>query len=360
MALDYSNFGTVGSTPDNPAGTQLGNLSQLQSMISPQIGAQAAAYADPFAPQRAQYQKQLSDYIGNTNAGAAPWLQQLSTLTSNPGSQDTSPYYKYLMDTEMNKVNAANAAHGLINSGAGQTALQDRAAGVASQAYGQQAGILSNAAQVANQNYGTQAGVLGGLAGATTSNPGAAGSAYANFMARSQNQAQQAVAQKNAPAPTAPLSSVGAGTGLPSGGMNYTGGNPLIAPMSSNYGDYYGGQNPSAMTNAQLDAAMGNSRLSDLSAYYNSQNPNAATTGTTTDYNSPDYTSQLYGSPIQSNSSWPGFDAYGGSTGYGTSDYYGNGGGTDYLNNYFSDYSQPNDYTQNYAIDPYSYDQNYG
>lgn len=193
--LDYSNFGSVGdSAQGNPAATQLGNLSQLQSAQSQQVGANAANYADPWMQNRKKYQ------------------DQLDLLMSNPGAQSTSPYYKYLMDTAMNQVQARNAATGNLRSGAGAMALQDRAANVASQGYGQQEAILAK------------------LAGVDSSSPAAAANSYGNFMARSQNQGQQAVAQRNAP---------GGGTGLPTGNIGSAGRDPFAGQGMGGASDPY-------------------------------------------------------------------------------------------------------------------------
>lgn len=137
------------------------NLSRLQAQQSLGYGDQAARYADPFMGERADYQKRLRELI------------------ANPGAQESSPYYKYLMETQMNQVNAANAAKGLRNSGRGLTALQDRAAGVASQAYFPQVQALTQLAQ-------------GG------SSPASAGASYAFGTSRSQDQSQMAQAARSA------------------------------------------------------------------------------------------------------------------------------------------------------------------
>ena len=139
----------------------LAGLSQSQSGQSIGLGSSAAAMADPFAGERANYQKRLRDLI------------------ANPGGQDSSPYYKYLMDTQMAKVGASNAAGGFRNSGRGLMALQDRAAGVASQAYFPQVDALTKLAM-------------------TGSNPGAAGQLFQEGASRSQDYAQMAAAAQGA------------------------------------------------------------------------------------------------------------------------------------------------------------------
>jgi hypothetical protein len=144
------------------------SLSRRQGNESLSRGYEAANLSDPFASQRPQYQTQLA------------------TLMSNPGQIETSPFYKYLQSTQMEGVKASNAARGFTNSGRGLMALQDRAAGVASQAYFPQAQLLSL------------------LSGATTGSPAAAGYAFTRGSERSQDYKQQSLAQKNYQPPSGP------------------------------------------------------------------------------------------------------------------------------------------------------------
>lgn len=284
MALDYSGFGTVTETGGDQY-KQFSNLAQNQSGQAFDFGNQAAKYADPFMTQRSQYQGLLKDAVGApqdsfyqdqikslvSNTGTNPYQTQFDALLANPGAIESSPYLKYLMETQMNQVNASNAAGGFRNSGRGLMALQDRAAGVASQGYGQQAGILQNAmnsynsnansrvgtlsnigAQIAAQNN-ARVGQLGTLSGATTSSPAAAGLAFTGGANRMQDLQQMAQAARSfqpqkQPAPATPMSSwptmggnAPASTGLPTGG-----GSPS-----------YGGQDPRTMSLAQLQAEMG-------------------------------------------------------------------------------------------------------
>jgi hypothetical protein len=143
-------------------------LSRRQGNESLSRGYEAANLSDPFASQRPQYQTQLA------------------TLMYNPGQIETSPFYKYLQQTQMEGVKASNAARGFTNSGRGLMALQDRAAGVASQAYFPQAQLLSL------------------LSGATTGSPAAAGNAFTRGSERSQDYKQQSLAQKNYQPPSGP------------------------------------------------------------------------------------------------------------------------------------------------------------
>lgn len=151
---------------------QIANLSRQQAGQSMAFGDVAADYADPVHAQRGQYQDMLK-YL----------------LTNPIGALSSDPTLKFLQDQGANAVNARNAATGNLLSGGGQVALQDRAQGIAA-------------------SYIPQlAGMYGQFGGFNTSNPGAAGRSYAEFAARSQNQNQQSVAQRNAPS-----------TGLPTGG----------------------------------------------------------------------------------------------------------------------------------------------
>ena len=143
-------------------------LSRRQSREAKLRGYEAANLSDPFASQRQGYQTQLS------------------TLLSNPGQIETSPFYQYLRDTQMESVKASNAARGFTNSGRGLMALQDRAAKVASQAYFPQAQLLSL------------------LSGATSGSPAAAGQALARGGERSEDYGQQALAQRNYQPPAGP------------------------------------------------------------------------------------------------------------------------------------------------------------
>lgn len=180
-------------------------------------------------------------------------------------------------------------------------ALQDRAQQIASQAYFPQVQALSN------------------LAGVNSSSPAAAGIAFTGGVNRSQDQAQMAQAARSyqPSSPPAPMTwpsyggvspspsntAFGTSTGLPSGG-------------------YYGGQNPSTMTNAQLQTEANS---------YSPGGINYSGTGAGTGYVS------------SSNGGLTTFD-----NGIGTYDPYGGYG------------SSLTDLNNSYAIDPYSYDQNYG
>lgn len=152
-------LGQISNVYDDQPYQDFANLSNFQSSQSLLSGDQAARYADPFMGERSYYQGLLKNLI------------------SNPGSQESSPFYKYLMDTQLKAVNASNAARGLTRSGRGAMALQDRAAGVATQSYFPQVAALTQLAQ-------------GG------SSPAAAALAYQHGVSTSQDQRQAAAASR--------------------------------------------------------------------------------------------------------------------------------------------------------------------
>jgi hypothetical protein len=192
-------------------------------------GDQAAAYADPFAAER---KKQIAN---------------LETLQSNPGSIETSPFYKFLMDTQLKAVGANNAARGLSQSGRGAMALQDRAAGVASQAYFP---LLQNASTLA----------------VSGSSPASAGASYARGVSNSQDQAQMAAAaraaaqQRPPQATAAPSPPANTGYGLPSGGATpYGNSNSGIYGGLSGQVDYNTlGYTPSSYAGTGYESTNGN------------------------------------------------------------------------------------------------------
>lgn len=139
---------TSGSSPDQ----QFSNLYGQQAQQSLATGREAAALADPFAPQRGQYQGQLQ------------------TLMTNPGEFGSSPAYQFAFDQGMNAVNRTAAAKGQLNSGNRLQELTKFGQGLASQLYPQQAGILSN------------------LAGVHSGSPAAAGISLVSSLGRAQDQ----------------------------------------------------------------------------------------------------------------------------------------------------------------------------
>lgn len=93
-------------------------LSNLQSQQSQFFGNEASKVADPYGYKR---RVQAS--------------KSLDRLLANPGSIESSPFYRYLRNTAMNATRAGNAAGGFRNSGRGQLALQQAAQGSATKAF---------------------------------------------------------------------------------------------------------------------------------------------------------------------------------------------------------------------------------
>ena len=234
-------LGQISNVYEDQPYRDIENVSRLQSAQSLGYGDRAAAYADPFMGERANYQARLRDLI------------------ANPGSQESSPFFKYLMETQMNQVKANNAGRGLSKSGRGAMALQDRAASVATQSYFPQVEALSRLAM-------------------SGSSPAAAAISYERGTGRSMDYAQMAAAaraagQQKPPArpsePTTPWwqQNTSRGGALPSGGaMPYNSGLP--GGMSGEVNTWTPGYTPSA------EAGTG---------YMLGNNTNAAFGGGTTD-----------------------------------------------------------------------------
>lgn len=201
------------------------NLSRLQSGQSLGVGDRAAKLADPYAEQRKKD------------------IDSLNLLESDPGRITTSPFFQFLADQQMNAVKANNAGRGLTRSGRGAMALQDRAAGVASQAYFP---LL--------QNLTTRA-----MSG---SSPTAAGVTYERGVGRSQDQQQMGAAAR----------AIGASGGAPRSSVSPSqqmmdrmpvGGAPTYAPAgTSSFGMPYSGgydanKDPMAGYTPSADAGTG-------------------------------------------------------------------------------------------------------
>lgn len=128
-----------------------------------QKGTQAAqAAADPFASQRGQYQKQLSDMM---------------TPGSNFQAQD--PSYNFRMQQGTNAVNAGAASSGMLNSGNRLSALQTQGQNQASQEYQNQFSRLS---QLAGANSGST-GTAGQIAANANTQADANNSAFGKQLA---------------------------------------------------------------------------------------------------------------------------------------------------------------------------------
>jgi hypothetical protein len=202
----------------------LATLSDMQSKQAQFMGNDAAKIADPYGYQR-------------RNAAA----DKFDTLLSNPGSMESSPFFKYLSDRAMAATRAGNAAGGFRNSGRGLMALQESAQGAATKAFFPLAELYGKASGALNPLSPAAAGIA--LSGSNRSQD------YSQMGEAARSLAQRQ-AGTNAGAtpwwmqgamPAAPLSTDpyrdwynSQQTGLPTGG-NYSGdvGRPLT--------DYGGG-----------------------------------------------------------------------------------------------------------------------
>lgn len=150
--------GSFGGVPYDQGDSAFSNQANNQATNSGLNATYAAGLADPFASQRGQYQTQLN------------------TLTQNPGSFASSPYYQFAYDQGLNAVNRTAAAAGNLNSGNRLAALTKYGQGMAGQGYFQQANLLSN------------------LAGVNAGSPAAAAQAYQGGVNRQQDQQSAALA----------------------------------------------------------------------------------------------------------------------------------------------------------------------
>lgn len=114
---------------------------------------QAAAAADPFASQRAQYQTQLA------------------ALMADPSSVTQTPGYQFNLQQGLGALNASMAATGQSNSGARQAAVESYGAGLASNTYQQQ---LSNLMTLSGANINGTGQASSILSNANTANTNAA------------------------------------------------------------------------------------------------------------------------------------------------------------------------------------------
>ena len=226
----------------------LAALSNLQSQEAQFFGNDAARVADPYGYQR-------------RNAAA----DKFDAILANPGSVESSPFFKWMTERRLNAARAGNAAGGFRNSGRGQLALMDAAGKGATESFFPLAEL-----------YGKASGALNPLS------PAAAGFAIAGAN-RSQDYAQMGAAARK----LADRQRLGSGgddtswwmrgaeadydrmlngrgsTGLPTGGGggNYTQGQLAGA-------GYPLGKDPRMMTNAELDRAAGNTMLADYQPTY--------------------------------------------------------------------------------------------
>lgn len=173
---------------------ELADLGRQQGWESRNVGNTASRMADPFAPERFNYQNQLRK------------------LMEKPGDFASSPTYKFAFDQGLDAVNRKAAASGMLGSGNRLAELTRFGQGLASQQFFPQANLLAQ------------------LSGATTGSPAAAGLAYSGAIGRGQDQESMASLARSLGRAQAPrMQSNQFGTGLPSGGS-----------MPSQSGGFYG------------------------------------------------------------------------------------------------------------------------
>lgn len=163
--------------------------SSKQQKQQAQSQREAQAAADPFAPQRPQYQTMLNNFMhgysfdgstGPTPDGMPPksdgtmggghsFMTPMQFLT-NPGSFVTDPSYQWRLNQGLEGVNRGMAASGMLNSGNRMLELMRYGQGAASQEYGNQFQRLQS-------EYGNQYSRLAQLAGVNIGSPGAASQA---------------------------------------------------------------------------------------------------------------------------------------------------------------------------------------
>lgn len=152
-----------GAYTANRAGQQQANAAnQAAQMQANTTNAQTNLLAQMYNQSR----DDMAPYRAAGQAGLGGYMENLSQPF------DQTPGYQFMQNEAMRGVMANAASRGLVNSGATLRALQDRAAGLADQTYGQHMNRLAAAAGLgqtavgqgaaAGQNYaGTAANVMG-------------------------------------------------------------------------------------------------------------------------------------------------------------------------------------------------------
>ena len=151
----------------------------------------AAALADPFSGQRAQYQPQLQSLMSGdpTNGYGA----QMKTMMTQPGSFASSdPSYAWRFGQGQQALEASAAAKGMSGSGNVLAALTSYGQGAASTEYQAQFDRLYKLMGLSGDQFQAAYSRLATLSGATTGSPAAAGqiaSQEAMFNAKTANTA---------------------------------------------------------------------------------------------------------------------------------------------------------------------------
>lgn len=167
-------------------------MSGALSWLAPLASAGASIYGAYSANRAGQQQQQAAQQAGQLSSNATNAQTNLLAQMYNQNRQDAAPYraagqagldafagqlsqpfdqtpgYQFTQNEAMRGVMGQQAARGLVNSGGTLRALQDRAAGIASQGYGDYMNRLAalsgvgqtavGQGQQASQGYGNAAG----------------------------------------------------------------------------------------------------------------------------------------------------------------------------------------------------------
>jgi len=92
-----------------------------------------------------------------TASDVTPFLKSYTDLLTNPSSIESDPGYKFAKQQGEEAINRSAAAKGMLNSGGVLAELEKYGSGLATQAVGQRANMLSQALRGA-ENFGLQSG----------------------------------------------------------------------------------------------------------------------------------------------------------------------------------------------------------
>lgn len=173
-----------GSSSGNAGGSSSGNAGAPG-------WSSAASLADPFAPQRAQYQPQLQSLMSGDPTNG--YGSQMKTLMTDPTAFSTSdPSYAWRFGQGQQALEASAAAKGMSGSGNVLAAVTQYGQGAASTEYQAQFDRLYKLMGLSGDQFQASYSRLAALSGATTGSPAAAGqiaSQEAMFNAKTQNAA---------------------------------------------------------------------------------------------------------------------------------------------------------------------------
>jgi hypothetical protein len=181
-------WGDIGNGPAGTGGAPFQTpQQQYQTQQAQTISTNAAAAADPFAGQRAQYQGQLQGLMNGPEQGqvggdiqnmrntasqpmGGPYMGMLEKLMTDKNSITQTPGSQYAMEQGQNALGRSQASKGFLGSGNILSALQTQAQGEAAQDYSRQLADTRAAAGLSTQNQQSQFGMQQGVAGASGQN----------------------------------------------------------------------------------------------------------------------------------------------------------------------------------------------